>query len=436
VWLTSDIFIVPAAGGAIRPVVTMQGGDFHPRFSPDGKWIAFLSDGGDAKWGLYYYYYLYIAPSGGGEPQKLTAEPLCATGGMIGWSPDNREVYVQGVIRTSNRVCAVPVTGEAPRIITTGAGTCTEPAISGNGNTLAYVHQASESAPEIFLADARTGNTRKLTDVHADFPRLPLGRTEVISWKSKDGLEIEGLLTYPVGYEKGKRCPLVLNPHGGPMGSFSETFTAAGGTYPIQAFAQEGYAFLRPNPRGSNGYGRAFALANYNDWGYGDYEDIMSGVDAVVARGVAHPDSLCVMGWSYGGFMTSMVITRTKRFRAASVGAGVTNLMSFTGTSDIPSFLPDYFHGEYWDNPETYRIHSAMFNIRGVSTPTLILHGKEDVRVPFSQGQELYNALNRQGCPVQMVAYPRMGHGITEPKFIEDIGKRELEWCNKYLGRR
>jgi len=142
------------------------------------------------------------------------------------------------------------------------------------------------------------------------------------------------------------------------------------------------------------------------------------------------------MGWSYGGFMTSFIVTKSNRFKAASVGAGVTNLMSFTGTSDIPGFLPDYFNGEPWDRMETYMKHSAMFNVKGVKIPTQIIHGEEDKRVPLSQGLELYNALKRQGCPTEMIVYPRTPHGVREPKFIVDIGERIIAWFNRQLGRR
>jgi dipeptidyl aminopeptidase/acylaminoacyl peptidase len=162
----------------------------------------------------------------------------------------------------------------------------------------------------------------------------------------------------------------------------------------------------------------------------------MSGVDAMIQRGIADAERLGVMGWSYGGFMTSWIITQTKRFRAASVGAGVTNLMSFTGTADIPGFIPDYFGGEFWDAFDRWRAHSAMFNVKGVSTPTLIQHGEQDLRVPISQGYELYNALKRQGVPTRMVVYPRQPHGIQEPKLQLDAMKRNLEWFQQWvLGR-
>ena len=175
----------------------------------------------------------------------------------------------------------------------------------------------------------------------------------------------------------------------------------------MAAFAAQGYIVLRANPRGSSGYGKKFRYAQLRRLG----RRRLQGPDGRRRspdrrRGVADPERLGVMGWSYGGFMTSWTITQTKRFKAASVGAGVTNLMSFTGTADIPGFLPDYFGGEPWDKLDAYRAHSAMFQVKGVSTPTLIQHGERDERVPLSQGQELYNALKRQGCTTKMVDLP------------------------------
>jgi dipeptidyl aminopeptidase/acylaminoacyl peptidase len=165
-----------------------------------------------------------------------------------------------------------------------------------------------------------------------------------------------------------------------------------------------------------------------------DYEDLMTGVDHVIAMGVGDPDRLGVMGWSYGGYMTSMVITKTDRFKAASAGAPVTNMMSFNGTADIPSFLPDYFEAEYWDDPAIYAKHSAMFNIKNAKTPTLIQHGENDIRVPISQGYELYVALKRRGVPTRMIVLPRQPHGIQEPKLQIATMQSNLDWFDKYIG--
>jgi dipeptidyl aminopeptidase/acylaminoacyl peptidase len=221
--------------------------------------------------------------------------------------------------------------------------------------------------------------------------------------------------------------------HGGPTGVYSQTYVGAMGHYPVAAFAERGYAVLRVNPRGSGGYGYDFRATNRRDWGGGDFRDIMAGVDLVIARGIADPERLGIMGWSYGGYMTSWAITQTKRFKAASVGAGVTHLASFCGTADIPGFLPDYFGAEHWEDPEVYRLHSAVPQARGVTTPTLIQHGADDVRVPLSQGRELHNALKRQGAEVQLVIYPRQGHSPNEPRLEMDIMRRNLEWFGRWL---
>jgi dipeptidyl aminopeptidase/acylaminoacyl peptidase len=276
------------------------------------------------------------------------------------------------------------------------------------------------------------GQPVRVSRANDDLAKPALGETKVIRWKSKDGLEVEGLLTLPVGYETGKKYPLILNIHGGPAGSFAETFIGRFSIYPIAAFAARGYAVLRPNPRGSSGYGKQFRYANMADWGGKDFEDDMSGVDQVIALGIADPDHLAVLGWSYGGYMTSWVITHTDRFKAAVVGAGVTDLWSFTGTSDIPGFLPDYFEGDPWNQFKNFADHSPITFVKNVKTPTLVLHGEADIRVPTSQGYEFYHALKRLGVPTKMVVYPRTPHGPREPKFILDIAQRNMDWVDKY----
>ena len=299
--------------------------------------------------------------------------------------------------------------------------------------------ESASEAPEAYLAGTGAGGKPvKLSAVNAG-PWPPLGQTKTVAWKSDGEWTIEGRVVFPVGYERGRRYPLVLLIHGGPMGVFTDNFLGGGhsyGTlYPVAAFAQRGYVVLMPNPRGSSGYGRKFRFANYGDWGGGDYRDIMAGVDYLIAEGIADPEHMAVMGWSYGGYMTSWIIGQTVRFKAAVAGAAVTNLWSFTGTADIPGFLPDYFSGEPWDSFEPYRKHSPMTYVGNAKTPTLILHGESDDRVPITQSYELYSALKRRGVATQMVAYPRQPHGPTEPKFVIDIAKRHLDWVEKYLGK-
>jgi dipeptidyl aminopeptidase/acylaminoacyl peptidase len=305
--------------------------------------------------------------------------------------------------------------------------------VNNKGTLAGAVFESSEEAPEAFVMPLDGGKLVRVSEANAGLPKPPTGETRVVRWKSKDGLEIEGLLTLPAGHETSRKYPLILNIHGGPAGVFSESFTGRPGIYPLASLAAKGYAVLRPNPRGSGGYGKKFRFANLHDWGGADYLDLMTGVDHVISMGVADPDRLAVMGWSYGGFMTSWVVTQTRRFKAAVVGAAVTNLWSFTGTSDITGFLPDYFKGEPWENFAGYQEHSPMSHVKGVSTPSLILHGEADLRVPISQGYEFYNALKRQGVTAKMVVYPRMPHGPVEPKFQLDIMQRHIDWVEKYV---
>jgi dipeptidyl aminopeptidase/acylaminoacyl peptidase len=431
-WPSSDISLVPSDSGALRPLVSGKGMDTNPLYSPDGQWIAFVSDGGKTRWASSDN--VYVVPAAGGEPKKLSDTPDMQPA-LVRWSTDGKELFFSETDHTSNRLFALPLAGK-PRVITTGAGSYGGYSISGDGKMYAFIHQTPEVAPEVFSTASIKFEPKKLSDANKDFPKLAMGKTEIVSWKSKDGRMIEGLLTYPVNYKQGRKYPLILNIHGGPAGVFMQTFTGAGSVYPIQAFAQAGYAVLRPNPRGSSGYGIEFRQANTNDWGFGDYDDDQTGVDKVIDMGIAHPDSLVICGWSYGGYMTSFTVTKTNRFKAASLGAPVTNLMSFNGTADIPGFIPDYFGGEFWDRMEVYQKHSAMFNIKNVKTPSQVIHGERDARVPPEQGYQFYAAMKRLGVPSEMITYPRTPHGPQEPKFIQDIGERVIAWFDKYLGKK
>ena len=427
-WTTSDISTVPADSGAVKSLVAGKGSDANPKYSPDGQWLAYASDGGKVNWAQRSD--IYIIPATGGSSKKL-APTFDQSFQIHSWTPDNKNILFSEAYKTSRVIYSLPLDGK-PKMITPTDGVYGSPSFTKSGDLMAYVYQNASTSPDVMVMNLKDMKSKKLSTVNEEFSNMTASKTEVVSWKSKDGkYDIEGLITYPVNYQKGKKYPMILNIHGGPAGVFSQTYTGAGSVYPIQAFAQQGYAVLRANPRGSSGYGADFRQANVNDWGYGDYDDIMGGVDKMIADGIAHPDSLCVTGWSYGGYMTSMIITKTNRFKASMVGAGVTNLISFNGTADIPGFLPDYFGGEFWDHTDVYMKHSAMFAVKNVKTPTLIIHGEKDLRVPISQGQELYAALKKLNVKTQMVSYPRTPHGPQEPKFIEDIGGRVITWFNE-----
>ena len=428
----NDISIVRVSGGTPKPLAATKAHETNPVFSRDGKSVAYVTSDEPVTWAFTGW--VRLVPADGGTPRAL-ARTFDEQPAIVGWSADGRAVYVSETHGTIGRLAALPVDGGEPRLVSPDEVNVTAPVVNAAGTAVGFVHQWSDRAPEPYASALQKFDAKQVAAVQIlpSQKEAPIGRTDVVHWKSADGIEVEGLLTYPVGYQRGKQVPLLVVVHGGPTGVFTRSFIGMPGPYPMPVFAERGYAVLRVNPRGSSGYGRKFRYANYQDWGGGDYGDIMAGVDHVIAIGVGDPERLGIMGWSYGGYMTSWVITQTKRFKAASVGAGVTNLMSFTGTADIPGFVPDYFGGEYWDQFDRWRARSAMFHVKGVTTPTLIQHGEQDLRVPISQGYELYNALRRQNVPTKMVAYPRQPHGLQEPQLIKDAMDRNLEWFDRWI---
>ncbi|MFM8252393.1 MAG: S9 family peptidase [Planctomycetota bacterium] len=435
-WGTADLSIIEVASGNQRSLVKSAAAETAPLFSPDGQTIAFCQSDSPPSWAGHRQ--LHLVAASGGKPRPLASTPdeFGRYSELIGWSGDGQSLFVTEIRGTNLRVMKVPCDASAPQDLSSGEGMAiTGVALNHTHTHFGFSWETLSQAAEAMVTSVESWQPLAVSKVNQDLPKYDAGETRLIRWPSTDGLQVEGLITYPRGYDPKKRYPLLVIIHGGPMGVFTQTFPGVAGNYPVAAFAARGYLVLRPNPRGSSGYGRAFRYANYQDWGGGDYRDIMAGVDRLVKDGIADPENMGVMGWSYGGFMTSWTITQTQRFRAASVGAGVTNLMSFTGTADIPGFLPDYFRGEFWTNPATYQEHSPMFHIKGVKTPTLIQHGERDERVPLSQGQELYNALKRQGCETKMVVYPRTPHGIEEPRLLLDCMQRNLDWFDQYLRR-
>ena len=430
-WTTSDVSLVEVATGTIAPLANTQAAETAPTFSPDGRSVAVLVSDVPVRWAQTGLIQIYSIS--GGAPKSLTAS-FDGQPSIAGWSADGKRLYFAEAKGTGTQIYAVEVAANKIEEIKTTSAVYQTVNLNRRGTMFGFVRQTAETPPEAFVSKVDNFAAVQISRANADLPKLPLGKTEVVRWKSTDGREIEGLLTYPVNYQAGTRVPLILNVHGGPAGVFTQSFIGGRGVYPIATFAARGFAVLRPNPRGSSGYGTEFRRANLKDWGGADYQDLMTGVDKVIEMGVADPNRLGVMGWSYGGFMTSWIVTQTHRFKAASAGAPVTNLMSFNGTADIPAFVPDYFGGQAWENPEIYARHSAMFNVKGVTTPTLIEHGDADVRVPISQGYEFYNALKAQGVPTRMIVLPRQPHGPNEPKMQLAAMQANLDWFEKYLG--
>ncbi|CAN5860703.1 S9 family peptidase [soil metagenome] len=430
-WTTADVSMIEVASGKVSSFLKTAAAESSPRFSPDGKSIAVTVSDIPARWASNNL--IHIIPLSGGEP-KILASSFDGQPNIAGWSLDGKRIYFTEAKGTGTRVYTVDVAANKITNLNETDEVLNGVNLNRTGTMLGFVKQNPETPPEAYVSKVDKFAPVQISRANSDMPKMPLGKTEIVKWKSKDGKEIEGLLTYPVNYQAGQKVPLILNIHGGPTGVFQQTFIGGRGVYPLAAFASRGYAILRPNPRGSSGYGKDFRYANEKDWGGADYQDLMSGVDKVIEMGVADPNRLGVMGWSYGGFMTSWIVTQTGRFKAASAGAPVTNLMSFNGTADIPSFVPDYFGGQAWENMEIYQKHSPMFNVKGVTTPTLIQHGDADVRVPISQGYEFYNALKAQNVPVRMIVLPRQPHGPNEPKMQIAAMQSNLDWFEKCLG--
>ncbi len=427
--VASDLSVVRlSAGHPVEHLVTTEGLEGSPRVSPDGQWIAYVSSGEKAEpVGLGD---VYVVPENGGSPKAL-AHTHDRSPQLISWSRDGAGLYLGEAIGTTRQVVFLPADGGAAQPVSNVEGVVGATSFARNADQMAFTMQTPDEPANVFVTSTRTFAAKQVSHHHTDVPRPTMGRTEVLTWTAPDGTPVEGLLTYPVGYESG-RVPVMLNVHGGPAGVFSQSFTGNPGIYMIQYFAQEGYAVLRPNPRGSTGYGKEFRYANIMDWGYGDFDDLMSGVDLVIEMGVGDPEQLYLMGWSYGGYMTSFAVTKTDRFKAASMGAGLPNLISMTTTTDIQDYLVGHMGGEFWDDYETYEKHSAMYHIKNVVTPTQVIHGAEDLRVPFTQGQEFYRALDRREVPTEMIVYPRTPHGPREPKFLMDVSDRILTWFRKH----
>jgi dipeptidyl aminopeptidase/acylaminoacyl peptidase len=431
----SDISIVDVASGKSKELVATPAGEADPIFSPDGKYFVFYSSEEKVDWAGPESAKIYSMADG--KIWKLAATPN-EDGGIIGWTADSKNILWWEPNTTLVGIYVLSVDGKK---ISEWAKPSTQflsiPYLNGGCNSLGFVLQNPQQLPQAYVSSLLSYSPVKISNINADRAGVELPKTELIKWKASDGKEIEGLLTYPIGYKAGTKVPLILNVHGGPAGSFGQTCVASnGGAYPIASFAELGYAILRPNPRGSTGYGTSFRTANHKDWGGEDYKDLMLGVDEVIKMGVAEENNLGVMGWSYGGFMSSWIVGHTDRFKAASIGAPVVDLAHQNLTDDIAGFLPSYFEADPWVDWAVYDTHSPLRFVQNVKTPVMLQHGEADARVPFTNGLMFYHALKRRGIPVRLLALPRQPHGPTEPKMILKVMESNIEWFEKYLGNR
>lgn len=422
----SDVWVLNIASGEKKKIEDTPASSDNARWSPDGRSIAYTGVT-DPNSGVSTSY-LYLVAATGGTPKQLTAKFDLNAGTPV-WSRDGKTLYFSANVLEANEIFSADVaTGAVSQGSKTG-GSINIADISKDGSTVVGTLTLPNAAGEIFRSNLKFTQPTTLTSHNRWLSDYTLAETEVVKWQSKDGMEIEGLLTKPIDSE-GSKLPLLLNPHGGPTGASVNTFNGT-----VQVLAANGFAVLQPNFRGSTGKGLAFAQANKNTWGKGDYEDCMAGVDAMIARGLADPDRLGAFGWSYGGYMTFWILTQTDRFKAVSPGAGLTNIYSMYSQNDIQRYLRWFYSDKApWDATELYWDRSPMKYVNNVKTPTMIMHGQVDTRVPIAQAQEFYRALKERNVPVEFVVYPRENHGFTEPRHQMDRVQRYVRFFAKYLG--
>ncbi len=423
---------VPAGGGPATVVSETVGKVTQPRWSPDGKWIAWL---GATALNDPYAGTVFVAPAGGGAADNLTPG-YDGTATWLSWLPGAPSTLALVAIERQNTpayTIALPAKTRAP-IATGSASLLGGLSFSGNGARTAFAASTPTHPFEVFVTDTAAATPRRLTTLNPSLDGVKLGEQEIVRWKSIDGLEVEGVMVKPVGYRAGQRYPVVLQPHGGPE---SADLNGWYGTYSRwgQMLAGRGFVTFYPNYRGSIGRGAAYSMADHRDLMGKEFQDMLAGLDHLVTIGIADPGRIGVGGGSYGGYTSAWAATYgSERFKAAIMWMGISNWYSMTGTSDI--FFENstvHWSAMMYDNFALYWDRSPLAHIKKANTPTLIIHGAADPRVPIGQSQEMYTALKWKGVPVEFVTYPREGHGVTERAHQEDFMNRVTGWFEKYL---
>jgi len=423
----SDVFVVESkAGSAPRKLTTFAGMDSQPLWSPDGKWIAYLK-GSDHQLGEYNMTQLAVISADGGAPRIVTGG-LDRGVSQHEFTADGRALRFLVTDDMSVYLARVAVTGGAVERLT--AGNRVLNGIDTNGSCLASLVASDRAPAEVHVIENNA--PRKLTS-HNDalLEELQLAVTEEVRFKTKDGNAAHGLLTKPVGYEAGKKYPMLLRIHGGPNGQDQHAWN-----FERQMFAAQGYAVLNINYRGSSGRGQQYTVTIAKDWGNKEVIDLLAGVDHVVALGVADPERLGVGGWSYGGILTDYLIATTTRFKAATSGAGVAFPLAFYGHDQYIRQYDNEISPPWRGGLEPWlKISYPFLHADRIKTPTLFLCGDKDFNVPLLGSEQMYQALKNVGTETQLIIYPGENHGIAKPSFRRDVMQRYLDWYAKYLKR-
>jgi dipeptidyl aminopeptidase/acylaminoacyl peptidase len=463
----SDIFAVDMSG-RVRQLTETSGCEYEPAWSPDGKWIAYTATKRDVTTidSIAEDAHVWIVDARGGMGRELTgAQDRRARSPR--WSPDSRSVFYLAGDRGQTLIYRVGVEGGAIRALFENAtraglrgypdpltvGGPTSPAgpiiparpfqinnfslsavaaVPSLAFTLSDALHPAEVWVSSLAVNALLGrDIMRRISAHNDalLRSLTLVEPEEINFKSLDGTNVQGWLMKPSNFRETQRFPLILSVHGGPHGMFGYAFNPA-----FQVYAARGYAVLYLNPRGSSGYGQRFSDGTLREWGGGDYQDLMRGVDeALRTRSWIDPERLGVTGGSYGGFMTNWIVTQTSRFKAAVAAASVSNLISFYATSLYQDLVHAEFGGFPWEDYDLLWRWSPLHYIKQAQTPLLLLHGEQDNDVHITQAEEMYMALKRRGVETVLVRYPREGHGFREPQHRVDALERTVGWFDKFL---
>lgn len=426
---SADLYVVALKDRAVKKIVGTAGPDRNPRWSPDGRWIAYETANGEPF--FYFKNGRLAAISAEGGPSRLLTTNFDEDPSLYEWTEDG--IWFGALQKTAYTVFLLdPNQGTYRAAFGNAEFSPGTPSFSKDRSWMAFTGAKLDDFAEVYVSPVAPFAPKALTAFRDQYRDFQLATREVISWKSSDGQVIEGVLIKPAGFQAGRKYPLLVAIHGGPTG-IDRPYRSADRTYPLERFAAQGALILKPNYRGSAGYGEAFRSLNVRNLGVGDAWDVLSGVDALIAQGLVDPNRIGCMGWSQGGYISAFLTTNSDRFRAISVGAGISDWMTYYVNTDIHPFTRQYLKATPWDDPEIYRKTSPITNIKQARTPTLIQHGGNDQRVPLPNAFELYQGLKDQGVEARLVVYKGFGHGINKPKQQRHVMEDNLAWFNRWI---
>ncbi|HEX4575715.1 MAG TPA: S9 family peptidase [Edaphobacter sp.] len=427
---TTTVYVVTVADKKVTKLVTAPGPNNDPHFSPDGTQVAFVTADG-AQYFFYANQKIAVVPVTGGTPKVLSGS-FDEDAHLFAWS--EKGIYFGALKKTASHLYRLNVTtGSVEQVTHPDELMANSASFTKDYGEVAYTAAMPNTASEIYIAST-TGSSPAVRVTHLSdaMKSYTLARREVVRWKSGDGATIEGVLEKPADFDAKKKYPLLVVIHGGPTG-IDRPNVSADRYYPVELFVAKGALVLRPNYRGSAGYGAAFRALNVRNLGVGDYADVISGVDYLIAQGYVDKDRVGSMGWSEGGYISAFITTASDRFKAVSVGAGISDWMTYYVNTDITPFTRQYLKATPWDDPEIYKKTSPISYIAKAKTPTLIQQGDRDKRVPVPDSFELRQALEDKGVPVKMVLYHGFGHPIDKPKQQRAVMEENLHWFEHYI---